>query len=115
MVRAVDALGGRPLGSAKRVVTRDASAYLGGNVGVFWIVVPDGVARVTTRFAEPSGRPPSASTARTINNVLVAREPWDAPYQSGFPSTITLRAANGRVIKKITVTPNMVTLCCYGC
>lgn len=60
-------------------VLADASAYLGGNVGVFWTVVPDGVARVTTRFAEPSGRPPSASTARTINNVLVAREPWDAP------------------------------------
>ena len=96
-------------------VLADASAYLGGNVGVFWTVVPDGVARVTMRFAEPSGRPSSASTARTVNNVLVAREPWDAPYQSGFPSTITLRAANGRVIKKITVTPNMITLCGHGC
>jgi hypothetical protein len=32
-------------------------------------------------------------TVRPVNNIVVAREPYDAPRQSGFPSTIALRAA----------------------
>jgi hypothetical protein len=91
-------------------VLADGSAYLGGTVGAFWTVVPDGVATVTVRFP---GR--AAITARPVNNVVVVRQPWDAPNQSGFPSTITLRARDGRLIRNIKVSPNMITLCGYGC
>jgi hypothetical protein len=95
-------------------VLADASSYLGGRVAVFWTAVPDGVATVTLRFTEPNGRPLATSTTCPVNNVVVAREPYDAPYQSGFPSTIVLRAADGHVIKRIAVTPNMPTLCATG-
>jgi hypothetical protein len=97
-------------------VLADASAYLGGGVGAFWTVVPDGVATVTLGYAEPNGRPFATSTVRADANVVVAREPWDAPYHSGFPSTITLRSADGRVIKTVNPNPTeMITLCGYGC
>jgi hypothetical protein len=92
----------------------DASVYLD-HAAVFWTVVPDGVARVTLRFTQPNGRPLATTAVRPVNNVVVAREPYDAPYQSGFPTTIVLRAADGHEIKNITVTPNMPTLCGYGC
>jgi hypothetical protein len=94
----------------------DASVCLD-HVAVFWTVVQDGVATVTLRFV-PHGGPLTniaTTTVRAVNNVVVTREPYHAPYQSGFPSTIVLRAADGTVIKKIAVTPNMPTLCGYGC
>jgi hypothetical protein len=96
-------------------VLADTQAYLGGRVAAFWTVVPDGVATVTLTFTAPNGRRLMASTVRAVNNVVVAKEPYKAPNQSGFPSTIVLRAADGRTIKKIDVTPNMPTLCGYGC
>jgi hypothetical protein len=46
---------------------------------------------------------------------VVVRQPWKAPTQSGFPSTITLRGPDGSVIRDVNVTPNMITLCGYGC
>ncbi len=52
---------------------------------------------------------------RPVNNLVITKEPYRAPDQSGFPSTIVLRAANGQAIKQIAVTPNMPTLCGYGC
>jgi hypothetical protein len=91
----------------------DASVLLD-HAAVFWTLVPDGAATVTLRFTEPNGRPLPSPTVRPVNNVVVAKEPY-TPYQSGFPSTIVLRAADGRLIKKIKVTPNMPTLCGYGC
>lgn len=94
----------------------DASVYLD-HAAVFWTVVPDGVATVTLRFS-PNGSKPAQTVSRTvrpINNVVVAKEPFDAPNTSGFPSTIVLRDAAGHVIKKTTVTPNMPTVCGYGC
>jgi hypothetical protein len=96
-------------------VLADGSAYLGSGVGVFWTVVPDGVATVILRFTEPDGRPLATSTVRPVNNVVVAKQPWKAPNRSGFPSTIVLRGANGGMIKYIRVTPDMITLCGYGC
>lgn len=92
----------------------DASVYLA-HAAVFWTVVPDGVATLTLRFTKPNGRPLATSTASTVHNVVVAREPYRAPFQSGFPSTIVLRAADGRLIKKIQVSPDMPTLCGFGC
>jgi hypothetical protein len=68
---------------------------------------------VPLRFTRPSGRP--TTTVVPVNNVVVAREPYHAPYESGFPSTIALRAADGHLIRNITVTPNMHTICGYGC
>jgi len=94
----------------------DASVYID-HAAVFWTVVPDGVATVTLRFV-PDGGPLThtiTTTVRPVNNVVVAKEPYKAPDQSGFPSTIVLRAADGRTIKQIAVTPNMPTLCGYGC
>jgi hypothetical protein len=94
----------------------DASVYLD-HAAVFWTVVPDGVATVTLRFS-PDGSEPAhtvTTTVQPINNVVVATEPFDAPNTSGFPSTIVLRDAGGHVIKKTTVTPNMPTVCGYGC
>jgi hypothetical protein len=94
----------------------DASVYLD-HAAVFWTVVPDGVATVTLRFV-PAGSPLThtvTTTVRPVNNVVVAKEPYDAPNESGFPSTIELRAADGHLIKKTTVTPNMPTVCGYGC
>lgn len=100
-------------------VLADTQAYLGGTVAAFWTVVPDGVATVTLRFSAGAGRfAPThtvTTTVRAVNNVVVAREPYRAPDQSGFPSRIVLRAADGHAIKQITVTPNMLTLCGYGC
>lgn len=97
-------------------VLADASAYLGRGVGVFWTVVPDGVATVTLRFSPPNRHSLATSTVRPVNNVVIAREPWNAPYQSGFPDTIVLRSANGSVFKKIRTNPtHMITLCGYGC
>jgi hypothetical protein len=55
-----------------------------------------------------------AITARPLNNVVIAKEPYNAPTGSGFPSTIVLRTASGRVLKKIAVTAGMPTLG-YGC
>jgi hypothetical protein len=94
----------------------DASVYLD-HAAVFWTVVPDGVATVTLRFV-PGGstlRHTVTTTVRPVNNVVVTKEPYDAPNASGFPSTIVLRAADGHIIKKTTVTPNMPTVCGYGC
>jgi hypothetical protein len=94
----------------------DATVYLD-HAAVFWTVVPDGVATVTLRFV-PAGSPLThtvTTTVRPVNNVVVAKEPYDAPNESGFPSTIELRAADGHLIKKTTVTPNMPTVCGYGC
>jgi hypothetical protein len=96
-------------------VLADASAYLGGGVGVFWTVVPDRVATVTLRFDAHWGRRPITTTVPAVDNVIIAREPWDAPYESGFPSTIVLRSAHGHVLKSVSVTPNMLTMCGYGC
>lgn len=82
-------------------VLADASVYLD-HEAVFWTVVPDGVATVTLRFV-PAGSPLThtvSTTVRPVNNVVVAKEPYDAPNQSGFPSTIELRAADGHLIKK---------------
>ncbi|MGI8712431.1 MAG: hypothetical protein ACR2NR_04465 [Solirubrobacteraceae bacterium] len=94
----------------------DASVYLG-HAAVFWTVVPDGVATVTLRFVPGGGplRHTVTTTVRPVNNVVVAQEPYKAPDQSGFPSTIVLRASDGQAIKQIAVTPNMPTLCGYGC
>jgi hypothetical protein len=47
--------------------------------------------------------------------MVVIREPLNATNRSGFPSTIVLRAATGRIIKNLAVTPEMPTLCGYGC
>lgn len=94
----------------------DASVYLD-RAAVFWTVVPDGVATVTLRFV-PGGSTLThtvTTTVRPVNNVVVAKEPYDPSSTSGFPSTIVLRAADGHVIKKTTVTPNMPTVCGYGC
>jgi hypothetical protein len=99
-------------------VLADTQAYLGGSVAAFWTVVPDGVATVTLSFAATAGTPLThtvRTTARAMHNVVVAKEPYKAPGESGFPSTIVLRGRDGTVIKKITVTPNMLTLCGYGC
>jgi hypothetical protein len=98
-------------------VLADTQAYLGGSVAVWWTVVPDRVATVILSFGGPSFGGPHAATltVHPVDNVVVAREPLDAPRQSGFPSSITLLAADGSVIKKIAVTPNMPTLCGYGC
>ena len=93
-------------------VLADTNAYIGGAVAVFWTVVPDGIASVTLRFGDPHG---ATITVRAVNNVVVARDPFDAPAQSGFPSTIVLRAADGHAVRDIAVTPNMPTLCGYGC
>jgi hypothetical protein len=93
-------------------VLADGEAYLGGTIGVFWSVVPDGVASVTLRFAAPHH---VTITARAVNNVVVAREPWWAPYVSGFPKSIVLHDSGGRVIKAIAVTGDMPTLAGYGC
>ncbi len=94
----------------------DASVYLD-HAAVFWTVVPDGVATVTLRFVPGGGplRHTVTTTVRPVNNVVVTKEPYKAPDQSGFPSTIVLRAADGQTIKQIAVTPNMPTLCGYGC
>jgi hypothetical protein len=93
----------------------DASVYLD-HAAVFWTVVPDHVETVTMTFAVgPTRKRITTITAHAHDNVVVAREPYDAPYESGFPSTIVLHAPDGRVIKKIAVTPNMPTLCGYGC
>lgn len=96
-------------------VLADGEAFLD-HGPVFWTVVPDGVAQVTLRFAPPEGgvTHPVTITARPVDNVVVAREPFRRNY-SGFPSTIWLLAADGRMIKKTKVTPNMLTLCGYGC
>lgn len=94
----------------------DASVYLD-HAAVFWTVVPDGVATVTLRFVPGGGplRHTVTTTVRPVNNVVVTKEPYKAPDQSGFPSTIALRAVDGQAIKQIAVTPNMPTLCGYGC
>jgi hypothetical protein len=52
---------------------------------------------------------------KPVNNVVTAREPYDAPTGSGFPSAIVLRGADGHIIRNIAVTPNMPTICGYGC
>jgi hypothetical protein len=94
----------------------DAIVYLDHAV-VFWTVVPDGVATVTLRFV-PGGSTLThtvTTVVRPVNNVVVAKEAYDARHASGFPSTIVLRGADGHIIKKTTVTPNMPTLCSYGC
>jgi hypothetical protein len=94
-------------------VLADTQAYLGGTLAAFWTVVPDGVATVTLRFG--AGRHTIATSVRAVNNVVVAREPYKALAQSGFPSMIVLRGVDGRPIRTIAVTPNMPTLCGYGC
>ncbi len=100
-------------------VLADTQAYLGGTVAAFWTVVPNGVATVTLRFSAGAGRfAPThtvTTTVRPVNNVVVAKEPYAAPDQSGFPSTIVLRAADGHTLRQITVTTNMLTMCGYGC
>jgi hypothetical protein len=101
-------------------VLADTQAYLGGHVAVWWTVVPDGVATVTLHFGGPPGSTFGGSheatvTARVVDNMVVIREPLDAPNRSGFPSTIVLRAADGRLIEHLAVTPEMPTLCGYGC
>jgi hypothetical protein len=98
-------------------VLADTQAYLGGSTAAFWTVVPDGIATVTLSFVTPGTTPPHTitTTVRAVNNVVVAKKPYDARSRSGFPSTIALRTRNGTLIKKVTVTPNMVTLCGYGC
>jgi hypothetical protein len=99
----------------QRSILVDASVYLD-HAAVFWTVVPDGVGEVTLRFGPrgPRQRRADTTTVRPINNVVVAREPFRAPGQSGFPSTIVLRGADGRTIKKIAVTPDIPTIG-YGC
>jgi hypothetical protein len=94
----------------------DASVYLD-HAAVFWTVVPDGVATVTLEFAADGSKPAHTvtKTVRPVNNVVLSKEPFDAPNTSGFPSTIVLRDADGRIIKKTTVTPDMPTICGYGC
>ncbi len=94
-------------------ILADAQAYLGGTVAAFWTVVPDGVATVTLRFG--AGRHPVTTSVRAVNNVVVAQEPYKAPAQSGFPSMIVLRGVDGQPIRRIAVSPNMLTLCGYGC
>lgn len=96
-------------------VLADADAILP-RAAVFWTVVPDAVAKVTWQFAGgTAGTTQAVSiTAHPVNNVAVARAPF-ARNRSGFPSTITLHDAHGRLIKQIKVTPNMITLCGYGC
>ncbi len=101
-------------------VLADTQAYLGGHVAVWWTVVPDGVATVTLRFGGPPGSMSGGSngatvTARVLDNLVVIREPVDAPSQSGFPSTIVLGGADGRILEQLAVTPAMPTLCGYGC
>lgn len=94
----------------------DASVYLD-HAAVFWTVVPDGVATVTLRFV-PHGSTLThtvTTTVRPVNNVVVAKEPYDPRHSSGFPSAILLRAPDGHIIQKTTVTPNMPTVCGYGC
>lgn len=97
-------------------VLADADAVLP-HATVFWTVVPDGVAKVTWGFATGTGglKHPVHLTARPVNNVAIAKVPYSTPHRSGFPSIIELTSANGDVIKKIHVTPNMITLCGYGC
>lgn len=98
-------------------VLADSQAHLGGTIAAFWTVVPDDVATVTLRFAVDgtASRHTVTTTVRPVNNVVVAKEPYTAPDESGFPSTIVLRAADGKTIKHIAVTANMPTLCGYGC
>lgn len=97
-------------------VLADADALLP-HAAVFWTVVPDGVAQVTWQFAASTGGLTHAVsiTNRPVNNIAIARAPYHAPNESGFPSTIVLLGWDGHVIKKTTVTPNMITLCGYGC
>jgi hypothetical protein len=112
----VDNLGCATLADFQRWgVLADASAYLGGRIGVFWTVVPDGVATVTLRFAVREGGAPATLSVHPVSNVVIAREPFHAPYQSGVPSTIVLRSADGDVVKTVRTSPNMITLCGYGC
>jgi hypothetical protein len=85
--------------------------------GVFWTVVPDGVATASLRFAPGQGIPPprrgrrTTMTVRVVNNMVVAAEPYGAP----FPATILLRSARGRVIRRTAVTSAMPMLCAFGC
>jgi hypothetical protein len=68
--------------------------------------VPDTVGEVTLRFV-PDGTPLKrtvTTTVRPVNNLVVAREPHNAPYA---PSTIVLRGVDGHVIKQIAVPPDM--------
>jgi hypothetical protein len=112
----VDNLGCATLADFQRWgVLADASAYLGGRIGVFWTVVPDEVATFTLRFTVREGGAPATVTVHPVNNVVIAREPFHAPYQSGVPSTIVLRSADGDVVKTVQTSPNMITLCGYGC
>ncbi len=92
---------------------------------VFWTVVPDAVKTVTVRFhLTATARPRTiATTVRPIRNVVVLAERHGVTksgkaktyWAAGFPSTIVLRDAGGEVLKRISVTPNMITLCGYGC
>jgi hypothetical protein len=95
-------------------VLADADAPLP-HAAVFWTVVPDGVAQVTWQFPARTGglTHRTSITAHTVNNVAIAKAPHRE--QSGFPSTIVLRASDGHIITKTNVTPRMPTLCGYGC
>lgn len=69
------------------------------------MVVPDGVAKVTLHYpaGHASGYSPKISPAVTIttapvNNLVVVLVPRSSPLQQG---TMTWRAADGRVIKKL--------------
>lgn len=102
-----------PADFAGRGLLADASAYLGSHIGVFWTVVPDGVATVTISFSDPNGRAPMTTTVRPVSNVVVARRPQDALNQ--IPSTIVLRRGDGHLLKKIAVTSTNMPTIGYGC
>ena len=77
-----------------------------------WTPVPDRVASVTLRYATAAAPSQTATlTLRPVNNVVIAIEPKAAT----FPSGIVLRAADGSVVRRITTTPEMPTLCGFGC
>jgi hypothetical protein len=102
-------------------VLADASSYLDGKP-LFWTVVPDGVATVTLKFT-PNGTPAPRTvikTLRPVNNVVYTSVPHGTSpphnvWTNAFPSQIILRAADGRVLRRVAVTPNMPTLCGFSC
>jgi hypothetical protein len=102
-------------------IMADASSALNGTP-VFWTVVPDVVSTVTLRFV-PGGTPlrhPVTITVRPLGNVAVAVVPHGRSGSRGswadqFPATIVLRDRAGHLVRRTTVTPNMPTLCGFGC
>lgn len=68
-------------------------------VGVFYGIVPDGVASVT--FYYPGHYPGHPVTALAISNVFILRNPGQRLPNYGFPQRIVWRSAQGTVIKTI--------------